>query len=165
GYMINIQHARPIPEECDGLVLAEETFVPLANPAFVAEHGIETIADIGRVPIIHSIRCVVQWEQWVARFAPDARLNPRSMQFDRSYLAIGAAADGYGLVLESHLHAADFMRKGSLVMPFGPLGVTAVAHRLVYRREDRDVEEISAFVTWIMEEMAGDASKGTIGLA
>ncbi|MEI8146313.1 MAG: LysR family transcriptional regulator, partial [Alphaproteobacteria bacterium] len=23
GYMINIQHARPIPEECDGLVLAE----------------------------------------------------------------------------------------------------------------------------------------------
>ncbi len=51
--------------------------------------------------------------------------------------ALAVAADGLGLALESTLQAHDHLRRGTLVMPFGPLGISAIAHRLLYRREDR----------------------------
>ncbi|MBN8939040.1 MAG: LysR family transcriptional regulator [Rhizobiales bacterium] len=156
GFMIDIQYARPVPEACDSIVLAEERVVPLASPAFVAEHGLTAPDDIARVPVIHSVRCVVQWDEWIARHAPDVMLNPRGMQFDRAFLALMAAADGHGLVLESELQATDMLRAGRLVMPFGPMGVRSVAHRVVYRREDRTRPQIEAFLGWITEEMAAD---------
>lgn len=34
-------------------------------------------------------------------------------------------------------------------MPFGPRGIAVVAHRLLYRREDRANPEIVAFVDWV----------------
>ncbi|WP_439497458.1 LysR substrate-binding domain-containing protein [Bosea sp. (in: a-proteobacteria)] len=149
GILIDIQYARPVPEDCEALALDEELIVPLASAAFVAEKGLATPADITRVPLIHSLRCVVPWDQWSARHAPLVPLNPRGLQFDRAHLALAAAMDGLGLALESTLQARDLLRSGDLIMPFGPLGIPAVAHRLLYRREDRDSPEIMAFVGWI----------------
>ncbi|CEJ10149.1 Glycine cleavage system transcriptional activator [bacterium YEK0313] len=156
GFMLDIQYARPVPEACDSIVLAEERIVPLASPAFVAEHGIADVEAIARVPLIHSVRCVVQWDEWIARHAPDVMLSPRSLQFDRAFLALIAAADGHGLVLESDLQAADMLADARLVMPFGPAGGRSVAHRLVYRREDRTRPQVKAFVDWITETMAAE---------
>jgi LysR family glycine cleavage system transcriptional activator len=156
GFMIDIQYARPVPDTCDGIVLCEETVLPLASPDFVERHGLTRLEDISAVPLIHSVRCVVQWDQWIARHAPHVMLGRRSMTFDRAFLGLMAARDGLGLILESNLQASDMLRSGALVMPFGPLGTTSVAHRLVYRREDRARPQIEAFVTWITEEMAAD---------
>lgn len=149
GILIDIQYARPVPEDCEALALDEELIVPLASAAFVAENKLTTPADITRVPLIHSLRCVVPWDQWSTRHAPLVPLNPRGLQFDRAHLALAAAMDGLGLALESTLQARDLLRSGDLVMPFGPLGIPAVAHRLLYRREDRASPEIMAFVAWI----------------
>jgi LysR family glycine cleavage system transcriptional activator len=149
GILIDIQYARPVPETCEAIVLAEETIVPLASPAFIAEHHISTLSDIARVPLLHSLRCVVQWPQWSARFVPGMTLNPRGFQFDRAHLALASAADGLGIVLESTLQAGTFLSQRRLVMPFGEVGIPAVAHRLLYRREDDGHSEILAFVDWI----------------
>ncbi|MBL8698168.1 MAG: LysR family transcriptional regulator [Alphaproteobacteria bacterium] len=159
GFMVDIQYARPVPDACDSIVLAEETILPLASPAFLASHRLERVEDIGSVPLIHSIRSVVQWDQWIARHAPHVVLNPRGMQFDRAYLALMAALDGHGLVLESNLQAADLLRARKLVMPFGPVGITVVAHRLVYRREDRTNPQIEAFVAWLTAALASARSE------
>lgn len=149
GILIDIQYARPVPEDCEALALDEELIVPLASAAFVAENRLTTPADITRVPLIHSLRCVVPWDQWSARHAPLVPLNPRGLQFDRAHLALDAAVDGLGLALESTLQARDLLRRGDLIMPFGPLGIQVVAHRLLYRRADRASPEIMAFVAWI----------------
>ena len=45
-------------------------------------------------------------------------------------------------------------------MPFGPLGIPAVAHRLLYRREDRANPEITAFVDWITGMLAEERHSG-----
>jgi LysR family glycine cleavage system transcriptional activator len=160
GFMIDIQYNRPVPEACEGLVLCEETVMPLASPAFVAQHQLTRVEDISAVPLIHSVRSVVQWDQWIARHAPHVMLARRGMTFDRAYLGLMAARDGLGLMLESTLQAGGMLAAGELVAPFGPLGVTAVAHRLVYRREDRARPQIEAFVAWITEEMAADRARG-----
>ncbi len=119
------------------------------QPRLIAEHHISTLSDIARVPLLHSLRCVVQWPQWSARFVPGVTLNPRGFQFDRAHLALASAADGLGIVLESTLQAGTFLSQRRLVMPFGEVGIPAVAHRLLYRREDEGHSEILAFVDWI----------------
>ena len=153
GILIDIQYARPVPETCDAVSLGEEMIVPMASPAFVAEHGLSGPEEIARVPLIHSLRCIVPWDQWSARHAPLVPLNARGLQFDRAHLALAAAADGLGLVLESTLQAGDRLRRGDLVMPFGARGIGIVAHRLLYRREDRTNPEIVAFVDWVMRTL------------
>ncbi len=156
GCMIDIQYNRPVPEACESIVLTEETILPLASPDFVRQYRLARVADISNVPLIHSIRSVVQWDQWIARHAPHVMLPRRALTFDRAFHGLMAARDGLGMILESNLQASGMLRSGELVMPFGPLGITAVAHRLVYRREDRARPQIEAFVTWIMEEIAAD---------
>ncbi|MGL5736446.1 MAG: LysR family transcriptional regulator, partial [Beijerinckiaceae bacterium] len=70
GIQIDIQYARPVPEHCLSIPLANETIVPLAAPAFIAREALHEPADIARVHLIHSLRCVVSWEQWAARYCP-----------------------------------------------------------------------------------------------
>ncbi len=159
GILIDIQYARPVPEHCHSIPLATETVLPMASPAFVERTGLASPADIARVPLIHSLRCVVSWEQWAARHARNALLNPRGHQFDRAHLALATAADGLGLVLESTLQADGYLASGRLIMPFGELGIPVVAHRLVYRRADQGHPDITAFVDWLTGAIgaAGDA--------
>ena len=154
GILIDIQYARPVPEHCIAIPLSNETIVPMASPAFVREVGLSEPSDIARVPLIHSLRCVVSWEQWAARHAPMVSLHPRGLQFDRAHLALAAAIDGLGLVLESTLQAQEFLRSGRLVMPFGERGLPVVAHRIVFRREDQSNPDISAFVGWVTRALA-----------
>lgn len=159
GILIDIQYARPVPETCEAIVLADETIVPMASPAFVAEHHIGAFADIGRVPLLHSLRCVVQWPQWSARFAPGLTLNPRGFQFDRAHLALASAADGLGIVLESTLQARGYLDQRRLVLPFGEVGIPVVAHRLIFRREDDGHPDVLAFVDWITRAFRRDRGK------
>lgn len=153
GILIDIQYARPVPEDCEAVALNGEMIIPLASRSFVAAHGLEAPEDISRVPLIHSLRCVVPWDQWVARYAPSVPLSPRGLQFDRGHLALAAALDGLGLALESTLQARDLLGSGDLILPFGPRGISVVAHRLIYRREERANPEIQAFVEWLMRHI------------
>jgi LysR family glycine cleavage system transcriptional activator len=158
----DILHMGPTPENCEGVDLAREFFVPLASPEFCAEHALVAPSNLARVPLIHSLRSAVHWEQWIARYAEGTSYSTRGMQFDRSFLALAAAADGLGLALESTLLGADLIESGRLIMPFGPRGLTTVAHRLIYRREDRDDPHIRAFVEWILDELAACRDYPTI---
>jgi LysR family transcriptional regulator, glycine cleavage system transcriptional activator len=157
GIMIDIQYARAVPEHCDAVALGEELVLPLASAAFAQRYRLSDPVDIARIPLIHSLRSVVPWEQWAARHAPGTPLNPRGLQFDRAHLALAAAADGLGLVLESTLQAGGHLRRGDLIMPFGDTGITVVAHRVVYRREDLGNPDMTAFVDWMRRTMAETA--------
>lgn len=158
GILVDIQYARPVQDNCEAVDLGEELVVPLASRGFIDKHRLASLEDIARVPLIHSLRCVASWEQWSARFAPRTPLHPRSLQFDRAHLALAAAADGLGLVLESVLQANGHIARGDLVLPYGPVGIPVLAHRVVRRREDRDDPDINAFITWITRTVREEAA-------
>ncbi len=163
GILLDIQYGRPVPEHCVFIPLVNETILPMISPGFALEHNLSDhgFSDpegvVASVPLIHSLRCIVSWEQWAARYTPAALLNPRGLQFDRAHLALAAAADGLGLVLESTFQAQDFLRDGRLIMAFGEMGLPLVAHRIVYRRQDQAHPEIAAFVAWLMQAIEQDS--------
>ncbi len=149
---LDIQYARPVPPGCDSIALATESVVPLCAPEIAAK--LSGVEDLGRQPLLHSVRNLVQWDRWFAEQGMSSAVPSRGMHFDRSFMAIAAAVDGLGVCLESTLMAQREIASGRLVQPFGPNGVRVIGHRLVWNARAGQRRKIDAFRIWISEALA-----------
>ena len=162
SFDIDIQYARPVPAGMESLVLAEESIVPLCAPDYRTACGEPlTLATLKDVTLLHSVRNVVQWPDWFQKYAPGVALPIRAMQFDRSFMAIGAASDGLGLCLESTLIAQEEIRNGRLILPFGQRSLAAAGHRLVWRPGALNLSRVSAIRGWLLDELGHEAGAST----
>src|SRR5918993_3666631 len=82
--------------------LAEEGFVPATAPG-VAAAGSLAAEDLLRYRLIHSVKSQAQWNRWFALAGVLPKDPWRRVLFDRSHMAIDAAARGIGIALESRL--------------------------------------------------------------
>jgi DNA-binding transcriptional LysR family regulator len=132
--------------------LAEETVTPLCSPA-LAER-IAKPADVLACSLILSDNKQVRWPQWLAANGlPTAATH--AVRFDRSFLALGAAADGLGVALESTLLAERELRDGRLVAPLAgkSTDVTYIGHHIVYPRATPRRRLVQEFVGWVRSEI------------
>lgn len=152
---LDLQYGRPVPEGCDQLLVAEESIVPLCAPDYLRPGPWNPrTSGFDAITLLHSVRNIVQWQSWLAEYAPGRAPPARNMHFDRSFLAIAAATDGLGICLESTLIAEAELRDGRLVMPYGPRDIKASAHRLVWRKRQTLPKKITAFRDWLVAELA-----------
>lgn len=100
--------------------LHRDDIVPLASPTLVETQRLRRPEDLllRGGPLIHSVKCPVTWEMWLAAngLRPAAAL--RGPRFDRSFMAIQAAVDGVGVALDSGVLAQAELRDGRLTVPF-----------------------------------------------
>lgn len=133
--------------------LCEERVMPLASPSLLAD-GAEGAELLERETLIHSTKCLVQWSEWLARFAPDLELDlTRGPKFDRSFLSIGTAKDGLGVCLESTLLTFPDLESGALVPLFGARGIPIRAHYLAVPRRKRGLDKVLHFRRWLRAEL------------
>ena len=94
--------------------IAEETVAPMCSPSLA--EGINAPSDLLRHHLIQSDNKLVRWSHW---FEVNGLVPPtlHGIRFDRSFLAIASAADGFGVALESTLLAERDLKAGRLVMP------------------------------------------------
>jgi DNA-binding transcriptional LysR family regulator len=144
---LDIQYARPVPPGCESVALATELVVPLCSPE--TAEGLCEPTDLRGRQLLHSVRNLVQWDRWFEEQGHPGALPARGMHFDRSFMAIAAAADGLGVCLESMLMAEREIASGRLVAPFGNRGVRVIGHRLVWRARLGQDRKIEAFRAWI----------------
>src|SRR3954463_395427 len=105
------------PPRVDGLIvvpLGHETIAPMCAPDLAAT--IETPADLFDHTLIQSDTKQIQWTDWFAANGFTAPA-PNGSRFDRSFLAIAAAAEGLGVALESTRLAERELASGRLIMP------------------------------------------------
>jgi DNA-binding transcriptional LysR family regulator len=143
------------------LPIIEETVTPLCSPDVARRIG--SPEDLMAENLILSDNKQVRWPHWFE--ANGLRVaTSHSLRFDRSFLAIGAAADGLGVALESTLLAERELASGRLVAPLAGRSrdVRYVGHHLVYPRDAQRRIVVRAFVDWIMREngQAMDARSG-----
>ncbi|MDP4026300.1 LysR substrate-binding domain-containing protein [Methylobacterium sp. NEAU 140] len=132
--------------------LVEERFRPVCAPA-LAPAGSLGAEDLVRHRLIHSVKSQVQWAQWfkLAGIAPAARW--RRLLFDRSYMAIDAAAGGLGIALESDLMLWGDLRAGRLVGPVRQTPpVALVTQWITCPNEYLRYRKVRAFLDWIRRE-------------
>jgi len=103
----DIVYGRPKEEGMTILPIGEETVGPLCSPELA--RNIKTVADLKNVALIRSDLKRVQWGDWFAVNDVDSVPKPH-MSFDRSFMAIAAAANGLGVALESHWLAEPELR-------------------------------------------------------
>ncbi len=139
--------------------LFEERIVPLASPAFVREHRLKRVEQLLEVPLIQSNVSVVQWADWLKRFA-DRRAPERfSLRFDRAQMSIDAATQGLGVALESATNAQQHLADGRLKAVFGlDKALVVKAHFVVYPARHARRPAVEAFLAWIHGEAARPAA-------
>jgi LysR family glycine cleavage system transcriptional activator len=135
--------------------LLVERLRPLCSPALAASIGLRAPQDLARATLIHSLNALT-WADYLRRVGA-ADLRPRhELWLDRSTMAIDAAVDGLGVALESEMLAAEELRDGRLVAPFGDLAFTVetTSYFLVRAPGFRSGRQSAAFEKWLRAEIA-----------
>jgi LysR family transcriptional regulator, glycine cleavage system transcriptional activator len=143
------------PPRQEGLVvvpLGEETVTPLCSPDLARR--INVPRDLYHCVLIESDNKQIRWPVWFARNALPAP-RPHGTRFDRSFLAIAAAADGLGVALESTRLAERELASGRLVRPLSGSAedVRYVGHHLVFPRSARQRHTLRLFTQWLSAEL------------
>lgn len=135
--------------------LFEERVLPLASPAFVAEHGLARVQQLLHVPLIQSNVSIVQWSDWFLAFTPLRAPERFAVRFDRAQMSLDAATQGLGVALESAMNAGGHIADGRLVAPFGMEQALRVkAHFAVYPTRNAHRPAVAAFLAWLHGEAA-----------
>ena len=143
------------PPRVEGLIvvpLGEETIAPMCAPELAAR--IASSSDLFNHVLIQTDSKQIQWADWFdanGLVAPP----PNGSRFDRSFLAIAAAAEGLGVALESTRLAERELASGRLVMPLDRISVPVryVGHNLVFPRYVRQRHPLRAFSEWLLTEL------------
>lgn len=132
--------------------LAEEEFIPVCSPSYAAAGSLSPI-DLLSHRLIHSAKSQAQWSGWfpLAGVAPSERW--RRVLFDRSHMAIDAAAGGMGVALESTLMMGSELASGRLVCPVAsPPTVRLVTQWIVCPRDHLRQKKVRVFLDWLRAE-------------
>jgi LysR family transcriptional regulator, glycine cleavage system transcriptional activator len=135
--------------------LLVERLRPLCSPALAAALNLQSPKDLARATLIHSVNALT-WVDYLRRVdAGEVRPN-NELWLDRSTMAIEAAVDGLGVVLESEILAAEELSDGRLVAPFGDHAhtVEATSYFLVRSAGSRGGTQIAAFEKWLRAAIA-----------
>jgi LysR family glycine cleavage system transcriptional activator len=134
--------------------LLAERVRPLCSPALRRRLPADaSAADLSALPLLHS-RTVLGWPEWFRHMggpAPPAG----GLRFDRSHLAIDAACEGHGVVLESDLLTEAERRDGRLVAALADprAALASVGYALVLSGTPLPAAAL-AFLDWLRGEAA-----------
>ncbi len=136
--------------------LPDETIVVLCAPKLMGDptHPIRDPRDLRHHTLIHSEVNLVSWRDW-SRLHGEIPLDfERGPRFDRSFMAISAAADGLGVCLESILLVQQELENGRLSAPFGAQGPSIRCHSMSVLRAKQNVPKVRAFQVWLFSELS-----------
>src|SRR5471030_3281522 len=94
--------------------LLVERLRPLCSPALASALDLRTPKDLARATLIHSVNALT-WGDYLRRVGAEELRPSHELWLDRSTMAIDAAVDGLGVILESEILAEEEMRDGRLV--------------------------------------------------
>lgn len=141
--------------EAPGIVtraMGKERTVPLCSPSLLCA-STPVAEQIQHLPLIDSQLNPVSWPQWFALNRLPLPTRAR-LSFDRAALAISSAIDGMGVALESVRLAEQELARGDLVELGGGIfqALEVETHFVSYRDSEGDVEKISLFRDWLIDE-------------
>lgn len=146
---IEIRHGRGGWPGLHAEPLTEERFFPVCSPR-LAGAGTRSPEETTGFPLIRSVKAQIQWSDWFSaqNLATDA-IRPR-LSFDRSHMAVEAAALGLGVALESELMMEAELRSGRLVMPVSRSPDLQVATQwLVCPRSNLRRRKVMKIIEWL----------------
>ena len=109
---------------------------PYCAPLLLRRSKAVTARTLLSLPLIQSRENAVSWETWFRQ--REIGFDPSGLhllQIDPSYVAIEAAANGVGVILESSILTAKYLESGQLVAPVRETQSPAPAYWLMPLRK------------------------------
>jgi LysR family transcriptional regulator, glycine cleavage system transcriptional activator len=135
-----------------------ETIVPLCAPELAnGDFPIRSVADLNHHTLIHSEVCLISWRDWLRQHRKVPLDISRGPRFDRSFMAISAAVDGMGVLLDSLLLVQRELQTGRLVAPLGLQGPKVQGYTFNVLKTQADLPKIRSFQDWLFSELEKEA--------
>lgn len=132
--------------------ITEERFLPVCHPGLCPPGSLRA-EELPRFRLIHSVKSQVQWGHWFGLAGVSAPARWRRVLFDRSHMAIDAAANGIGIALESDLMMERELREGLLACPVSePPQARRTTQWLVCPHDRLRRSQVAAFLAWLRAE-------------
>lgn len=132
--------------------LGQDTLTPLCSPALA--RLLKVPADLSKVPLIDNYDRQLRWSQW---FSLNALSTPLiwGPSFDRNYLAIQAAVNDVGVIIDSRRLAERELAAGTLVAPFAGISKDLILnlHSLAVPANIKSRRALRKFVAWLAGEL------------
>ena len=152
GFDADVVYGKPTGDNLVVIPLGDETVTPLCSPAIA--QSIACPRDLLTATLIRSDTKQVRWPHW---FEANGITSPpiHGMSFDRSFMAIAAAADGLGVALELTRLARREMAQGKLVAPLAgrSFDIKYVGHHLCYPKSGSKRRLVRRFADWLLVEI------------
>ncbi len=121
---------------------------PLCSPSFAKKHQLKDISQITSIPLIHISNMPTNWHEWATEFEISNIVSSSNLSLGSYDAAIQAAHQGLGLALGGIPLENFALESGQLVRPFEEHIHFSRACYAVYRKQDKDRKDISAFLGW-----------------
>lgn len=132
--------------------LAEESFVPVCTPGYSAADSLAP-GDVLEYRLIHSVKSQAQWPNWFTLAEVQPQTRWRRVLFDRSHMAIDAAADGLGIALESRFMMWRELASGLLICPVrNPPPLVMTTQWIVCPHDHLRQRKVRVFLDWLRAE-------------
>ncbi|WP_276742811.1 LysR substrate-binding domain-containing protein [Pantoea septica] len=153
---IAVRHGFPEWKAFEIKTIRHEKMSVLASPDYLDKYRLRMPVELNNHALILSESPLIQWPQWFATQQLPQPTQEWLFRFDRSYMSLEAAMLGHGLIFESELLAADYLRSGKLVRVFDEaMSLPVSAHHLVYPRGYAQFPRVSYFLQWIQAQLDG----------
>ncbi len=153
---IAVRHGFPEWKAFEIKTIRHEKMSVLASPDYLDKYPLRMPDELNNHALILSESPLIQWPQWFATQQLPQPTQEWLFRFDRSYMSLEAAMLGHGLIFESELLAADYLRSGKLVRVFDEaMSLPVSAHHLVYPHGYAQFPRVSYFLQWIQAQLDG----------
>ena len=164
GFDVAIAYGRPRHTRHEHRPLLVERLRPMCSPGLAATLGLRGPRDLERATLIHS-KNAMTWADYFERIDQSGIGPAGELWIDRSAMAIEAAVDGLGVVLESQILAEREILDGRLVTPFDEraFGVEVASYFLVTPKTIARGAYHVAFERWLLHALAAADPMNSVG--
>lgn len=139
--------------------LATAHLFPVCTPAFAAEAGLKTPADLTRVSLMQDINAFGEepvWSDWLAAAGVEGAADERGARFSNTYLTIEAVLAGRGVALAHRALVLDDLASGRLIRPFDLEVASSASYWALSLPERADLPQLRRFRAWLVDQAEAD---------
>jgi LysR family glycine cleavage system transcriptional activator len=154
---VAICYGAPLLPEMNVTPLMTEVVRPLCSPTLARALDLKVVSDLSRATLIHSANAVT-WDAFFRRAGITGVSACNEFWLDRSAMAIDAAVNGLGVVLESDILTQAEYEEGRLVAPFNDVRASTPGetYYLITPRGYRSRPYRTSFTDWLVSSIPID---------
>jgi LysR family glycine cleavage system transcriptional activator len=132
--------------------LSSEFFQPYCAPSLRNRQALQSPHHLLQHTLISSAQNHVSWDDWMEAQGVDIYENAvATMQLDPSHLAIEAAVEGMGVILENRILVERHLSNGSLIAPFTELGAPGLSYWILTLSSRQNRPAVDAVIGWLKQ--------------